>query len=240
MSNNLTLSQLATNQASPETPVNDANGQLDAALTEILSVDLSGADAILTDLQLKRNIMFKAINATVARNIIVPAIKRGVLVFESDVANTADITLTTGTSVVTMHPGRIYIVTTDGTTNGMWGRDVGGYNEPNDVHVYIPSTMSSAAILYRMKVTRAFTLKATLPGSYVSASVAATGSTTLTFKKNGTSIGTAVFAATATTATFTFAADVTFAAGDIFTIEGPATADATLANTSLDLKGQRS
>jgi len=43
--------------------------------------------------------------------------------------------------------------------------------------------------------------------------------------KNGSSIGTMNF--TGNTGTFTFSADVDFTAGDVLTIEAPATADAT-------------
>jgi DUF1009 family protein len=66
---------------------------------------------------------------------------------------------------------------------------------------------------------------------FAKALVAATGSTTFVINKNGTQIGTVVFAAAATLGTV----DITTAAvvvGDYITIVAPATADATLANIS--------
>lgn len=59
--------------------------------------------------------------------------------------------------------------------------------------------------------------------------VAATASTTLIIKKNGTQIGTIVFAAAGTTATVTITT-AAVAKGDNITIHGPATPDATLAD----------
>jgi Iap family predicted aminopeptidase len=58
-----------------------------------------------------------------------------------------------------------------------------------------------------------------------------------TLKRNGTSIGTITFAASGTTGTFSFASSVTWAAGDLFEMDGPATADTTLANINIDLAG---
>lgn len=240
MSNNLNLTQLSTNQASPEVPINDAMGKFDAAITEITSLDLTSGSILMTALQYRSAVLFRAINCTTTgRNITVPVLKRGLTLFESDSNNTNTFTLTSGSTVITLSPGRTYLVYTDGTANGLFVRDIGGINEPNDLHVFVPGPMSNNQLLLRLKATRAFTLPQNLPGSFVTAGTAATGSTTLTLKKNGTSIGTAVFSASGTTAALTFAADVTFAVGDILTITGPATADATLADTSIDLLGKR-
>lgn len=239
MSNNLALTQLAANQASPEVPHNDALAALDAAITEQFDIDLTGANVNVTTAQFQKNIYFRAINASVARNVGWPMVKRGLVLFENDAANTGVVTLVMGTTTFATVAGRLYAVLLDGTANGMRVRDIGGINEPHDLHIFVPGTMVANQLLYRMKATRAFTLKAGLPGSYASATVAATASTTVTLKKNGTSIGTAVWSAAGVDAAFTFAADVAFAAADVLTVEGPASPDATLANVSFDLIGQR-
>lgn len=81
----------------------------------------------------------------------------------------------------------------------------------------------------------AFTASTT--ASSAKASVAATASTVFTIKKNGsTTMGTFTFAAAGTTATVSITAGAV-SAGDLITIEGPATADATLADISFLLKG---
>lgn len=84
---------------------------------------------------------------------------------------------------------------------------------------------------------RAFTLPQNLTGSYAKAQTAATGTTTFTLKKNGSSIGTFEYAASGTTATFTFASAVSFAAGDILTVHAPGSQDTTLADLGIVLKG---
>ena len=77
-----------------------------------------------------------------------------------------------------------------------------------------------------------------LPLSQIVITVAATASTVLTINKNGSSIGTATFAISGTTATFSFTNDVTFAKGDTLTIVAPGSADATAANFIISLVPQ--
>ena len=77
-----------------------------------------------------------------------------------------------------------------------------------------------------------------LPLSQIGVTVAATGSTALTFNKNGSSIGTATIGASGTTATFSFTNDVTFVKGDTLTIVAPGSADATAANFIISLVPQ--
>jgi hypothetical protein len=83
---------------------------------------------------------------------------------------------------------------------------------------------------------------AVLPFYRAYARVAATAITAIDIRKRTlagveTSIGTISFAAGGTTATFTFAADVSFAAGDIMIVVGGAVADTTLASIGIHLKG---
>lgn len=67
--------------------------------------------------------------------------------------------------------------------------------------------------------------------------VAATASTTVTIKLNGSSIGTAVWAASGTTATMTITSSPqAYSAGDHVTWHAPATADATLADITITLR----
>jgi hypothetical protein len=78
-----------------------------------------------------------------------------------------------------------------------------------------------------------------LTGSQGTAGVAATATTSYSIKKNGTNVGTMVFAAGATTATFSMASATTFMAGDILTVVAPASPDATLANLAWTLVGSQ-
>lgn len=76
-----------------------------------------------------------------------------------------------------------------------------------------------------------------LGGSYGAAGAAATASASFAIAKNGTAIGSMVFAAGATSASFAMAAATAFAAGDVLTIAAPTPADPTLANLAWTLAG---
>jgi hypothetical protein len=114
-----------------------------------------------------------------------------------------------------------------------------GGAQPYDLLMFFPGTPTGSQVMGRIIIPRAVSLPASLTGSYSSSIAAATGSTTLTLAKNGTSIGSVNFAAGATSATFTFASAVSLAAGDLLTLTNQATADATLANVSVSLVGTR-
>ena len=104
--------------------------------------------------------------------------------------------------------------------------DIGGFSQGK------PDASSS---LFRLVAARAFVLPANLTNSIAKAGTAATASTAFTIKKNGTQIGTMTFAASGTTATFTFASQVSVAVGDIIDMVAPATQDSTLADISVTL-----
>ncbi|MGH7089742.1 MAG: phage tail baseplate protein, partial [Stellaceae bacterium] len=76
-----------------------------------------------------------------------------------------------------------------------------------------------------------------LAGSQGSAGTPATAQTTFKIEKNGTSVGTMVFAAAGTAASFTMATATTFQSGDVLVIVAPSPADATLANLAWTLSG---
>jgi hypothetical protein len=76
-----------------------------------------------------------------------------------------------------------------------------------------------------------------LIGSQGTAGVAATATATYGIFKNGTTAGTMVFAAGATTATFTMGSATIYLAGDVLTVVAPASPDATLANLAWTFVG---
>jgi len=108
---------------------------------------------------------------------------------------------------------------------------------PFDVGVFNPGLGSNAQKLLVLNIQRAVTFPAGAANSKFTGGTAATGSTTFTFKKNGSSFATAVFSASGTLAAFTQASDAVFAVGDQLEIDGPATADATLADFTCTLSG---
>ena len=118
--------------------------------------------------------------------------------------------------------------------------DIGGGGPPYDIGVYFPGQPEAGATLLQLVASRAFTLPADLTGSQGYAGTAPTAQADLDVWKNGASIGTVTFAAAASTATFNFAGEVTFAAGDRLTVLAPGSQDASLADISITFKGTRS
>ena len=96
---------------------------------------------------------------------------------------------------------------------------------------------AASQVIERYIFATAVTFPAALSGSSGSAGAAATASATFTIAKNGTAIGTMVFAAGAAAASFTMSGATAFSAGDVLTITAPATPDATLANLAWTLAG---
>jgi hypothetical protein len=78
-----------------------------------------------------------------------------------------------------------------------------------------PGVGTNSQVLIHLKLARAVTFPASATLSTAHAGTAATGSTTFTFKKNGTSFATVNFAASGTSGTYTQASDAVFAAGDL-------------------------
>ncbi len=123
-----------------------------------------------------------------------------------------------------------------------------------DIAIYFPTTQSSASQeIFRYNCRRTLNFPANFSGtvggisciSAGSAKTAATGSTTFIVNRitSGvtTQIGTIVFAASGTVPTFTTTSGAveTLSVGDILTVIGPATADATLANWAVTLVSTR-
>jgi len=146
MSNNLDLSQITSGQSNKHTTANEQSAELDAALTEKLSVDLSSSSATLTDEQFRRNIMFTGTGHTVARALTVPAIERGFFVVKNAGTSSGALTVTRGATTVVMAIGTYAVFATDGTTDGLEqlaiGGSVGAFTDLSDV----PSSYSSQGL----------------------------------------------------------------------------------------------
>jgi hypothetical protein len=98
------------------------------------------------------------------------------------------------------------------------------------VAIFVPGTMTNAQVLWYSQYTVAYTVPASCAGSYLHAKVAATASTviTITDATTSTTLCTATFAASGNSATWSGSGG-TISAGDIVEIDGPSTADVTLA-----------
>ena len=242
MANELDIPQLEEGQASPEVTTNDATAALGDAVANQFLVDLTSGNVSITAAQYRSAVFFNCANVgTSGRTVTVPEVEREFTLFECPAANTNTISLIRGSTTLTLSPGRVYLVRTDGTANGLVARDIGGVSEPSDHAVFFPGLFTvNNQLMFRRKVLRAFTLPANLAGSFGSAGVASTGTKVVDIKKAGSSVATITFttSATGTLATSGGTAQ-SFAVGDVLTIVGPATPDATLADISIDLFGTR-
>lgn len=114
-----------------------------------------------------------------------------------------------------------------------------GAGLPIDIAAFAPGLGSNNQVLLRIAVNRAITFPASATLSNAVASANATGSTTYTISKNGSSFATINYAASSATGIYTQASPSVFAAGDVLKIVGPATADATLKDVGITLAGLR-
>ena len=156
--------------------------------------------------------------------------------------NTATAMRTAQLAYLGSAPGLLEVLASPtGTTTFL--RADGEWAEPTanpiyDLVVFMNDVPGDAAILGRWAIAHSISFATDFAGSNVSAGTAATASTVLTVKKNGTSVGTLIFAASGTIPTMDCTA-WTCEADDIITIENQATADATLALISITLCGVR-
>lgn len=112
---------------------------------------------------------------------------------------------------------------------------------PYDFGMFFVGIPTNAQEVFRMEAVRGFTIADGAPNSTGEARVASTGNVAFSVKKNGTQFATVTFNISASgTWAFDAASDEVFSAGDTLTIVAPATADATLEDISIFVKGFRS
>lgn len=243
MSNNFGFEQLSENQTLKEATINTAFGQVDAALSEQLSISLASGNATVSDTNYRRNAVLFLTAATVSgRTVTLPAIKRQIIV-QADATNTQGVAVVRGSTSYTVAPGNVATFRTDGTTNGLKllsGDATGaGVITPYDVGTFCAGKPEASEVLLRYVYVRSVNLAASLAGSQVKAGAAATAQADFDVKKNGASIGTIRFAASGTTATYVGISATSFVTGDILSITAPSVADDTLADISFTLAGDR-
>lgn len=103
-----------------------------------------------------------------------------------------------------------------------------------DVSFYLQGLMLDGESLFQLVLSQPVVFQNSTDRTYYAkAGTAATATTVLTLKKNGTQFGTITWASSGTDGTFSIPGDTSFVAGDLFTIVAPGTADATLANVAL-------
>lgn len=112
---------------------------------------------------------------------------------------------------------------------------------PFDAVMFFPGVPTASAIVAQIVAARPLLFPGNLAGSAGYGKTSATASTVFDVKKNGSSVGSITFAASGTVPTFltTSGAAISLASGDRLEVVAPATPDATLANISFTLAGNR-
>lgn len=135
---------------------------------------------------------------------------------------------------LTLWQGDSVIIYSDGTNYET------GFPRTCDIGAFAPGVGTNNQVLLRFIPNRTCIFPAGAPNSTGTASANATGNTIYTFKKNGASFATIQFNSGGVTYTWTQASDATFnGTTDVFELDGPATADATLADVGILLQGYR-
>lgn len=117
MSNNLDLTQLASNSVDFTVLVNTVTGELDAAIGELLTIDFSSDNQTVTATQFRRNFEFRSSNLSVARTLTVQAIRRFFFVNNTD--GTATLSVVLGSTTIEIEAGGNGLFRTDGTADGL-------------------------------------------------------------------------------------------------------------------------
>ena len=107
---------------------------------------------------------------------------------------------------------------------------------PYDISAWHLGKPAVNAILFRHLAVRSYTLPIALIGSLAVSTIAASGNVLLRLKRNGVAFASISFAAGSSRATFIAGIETVFNIGDILTIEGPDSVDATLADVSYNLR----
>jgi hypothetical protein len=135
VSNNLSLSQVAAAQNQKEVTINDQAGQLDAALTEVLTVEVDDSNAyVLTDSEFRRHFFIVVTEGspapTAAITLQAPAVRRGLFKLLNLTSQTASIEVSGQSEPAPQIPaGENRMLSCDGSdirTAGIGAPDLGG------------------------------------------------------------------------------------------------------------------
>lgn len=237
----LAIPHIAAAQNQKEVTANDAFDRLDEAITGRLTVDFAAGDVTLSASQYRRHVAFAAINVASGRELVLPAIRRVIVL--DNTAGAAALVVRQGATTVTVPAGASQLLHTTGTTDGLVAAapamQAGGA-APFDIALYFPGQPEAAERLLKLEVARSFTLPADLAGSRGHADTAATAEAVCAILQNGVAVGSITFAAGSQDAAFALTGGLALVPGDRLELVAPATQDATLASLALTLIGTRS
>lgn len=241
----LNITLVIEGQTNKETTIATADENIIKATQRSLAVDLTAGHVTLTSTEFTRYFAFLCSGHTALRNLTIPLIVNGAdpaprfFVVRNSGTHAVTVKGSTGATVA-LPAGRTGLLLSDGADVTLVGMTVHSAtpSDPLDLATFWRGVLTSSCLLMRFVAVRALTLPLNLSGSQCKVGTNPTSTAVLTIEKNGSGIG-SISINTSGVASFTFAAAVSFAAADILTITGPASADATLADVSVTLMGTR-
>jgi hypothetical protein len=223
-SNNLALSQIASNQLNKHVTANDQVGELDAAITEPMAVPVDDTNAVtLTAAEFRRHFLFEVEDGTTppdnAITLTVPALKRGLFAVRNTTAHPVTVTIS-GQSAdpPVVLPDEVQLLVCNGT-------DVlpaGSTQAPYDVMLFLPGTQDDGQLLAELLFVRAVAFAEDLTGSEAYAGAAPAAAAVMKLLKNDVEIGTLTFAMAGQTGTYDLTGGALFEAGDRLAVTAPA------------------
>jgi hypothetical protein len=221
---------------------NDGDAALGNALGDIYTVDFTAGNVTLTAAQFRSAMTFVPSNLSATRVLTIPAVKRG-LFFVHNTDAVDSITVTKGSTTISVGPGEIGALYTDGTTNSLEGAVIAEAGAAAPVPYDIPLSYAggpptSSEVIGRVVACRDIDFAANFAGSNGYIATNPTGSFVISVEDDGAQIGTITIS---TGGAFTFATASgtakTVAAGSRLEFVAPASADATAADIAATLEG---
>lgn len=224
--------QVAANQNQKEATINTAMAVFEAACNDHQTISLATGNHTYTTDEFTKAFHTIFSGHTVARTVTLPNTPRWFAISNTGTANITVICFGSAGLTVVIGAGKRVLLVSDGT-------DVVSITQGDQVkaHAFFDVGVPTAGKrLYRHSFIQQQTFAADFGGSQGHADESATVNTSLDVLKNGTLVGTINFAAGAHAATFsTGGVGVTFAIGDILTIDASNYVDATLGDINATL-----
>lgn len=238
MSNNILWNEVAAAQNQKEAVINQQASYIDAALTEQATL-LGAGPFTLTDTELQRLVNIKVDAAATSVALTITGHKK-LFIFDNKVGTT-EATVTKGTTTIAVPAGvALPFYSGDGVDDLF--KLTGFDTDPVSITVsaFKAQGPSAGETLLLWVFNRDVTFPVGLTDSQAYAGLTPTTPVSVDIQKNGGSIGSADWAASANVGTFTFTTETSFTSGDVLALIAPNPADATFGDISISLVGTTS
>ena len=236
---NLKLPYIGPKQADKDITYNIAINKLDKLIGGALTVNFTADSDITLSESANDYLVLKFTDTgsylTTNRSIIVPDINRLHLIWNNTGTGTYLTIKTSAGTGINIGDGEKRLVFCDGVNvESITGFQNNEY--PLDVNFFHSGILTNSELLYLIPFCRVSVFPANMLGSYAKSLVAATAGTTLSIRKNGVEFSTVTFPIASTTAEFNTSSQTVFNPGDVLSVYGPTSADATLADIGFNFK----